>query len=70
MHTALTDAGLRGRTDIVVDAADVLDVHAMAMAVAVGATAVHPRLALELAAELAGTRGAEDADIGRRRSPT
>ena len=59
VHTALTDAGLRGRTDIVLDAADVLDVHAMAMAVAVGATAVHPRLALELAAELAGTRGAE-----------
>ncbi len=42
-----------------VDAADVLDVHAMAMLLAVGATAVHPRLAIELAAELAGTRGAE-----------
>ncbi len=38
---------------------DVLDVHAMAMVLAVGATAVHPRLAIELAAELAGTRGAE-----------
>jgi glutamate synthase (ferredoxin) len=60
VHTALTDAGLRGRTDIVADAADILDVHAMAMAVAVGATAVHPRLALELAVELAGTRGAEE----------
>jgi glutamate synthase (ferredoxin) len=59
VHTALTDAGLRGRTDIVVDAADVLDVHAMAMAIAAGATAVHPRLALELAVELAGSRGAE-----------
>jgi glutamate synthase domain-containing protein 2/glutamate synthase domain-containing protein 1/glutamate synthase domain-containing protein 3 len=59
VHTAVTDAGLRGRTDIVLDAADVIDVHAMAMAVAVGATAVHPRLALDLAAELAGTRGAE-----------
>ena len=43
-----------------VDAADILDVHAMAMALAVGATAVHPRLALELATELAGSRGAED----------
>ena len=41
------------------DAADLLDVHAMAMVLAVGATAAHPRLALELAAELAGTRGAE-----------
>ena len=59
IHTALTDAGLRGRTDIVVDAADILDVHSMAMVLAVGATAAHPRLALELAAELAGTRGAE-----------
>jgi glutamate synthase domain-containing protein 2/glutamate synthase domain-containing protein 3 len=60
VHTALTEAGLRGRTDILVDAADVLDVHAMAMVLAVGATAVHPRLAIELAAELAGTRGAEE----------
>ena len=59
VHTALTAAGLRGRTDVVVDAADILDVHAMAMVLAVGATAAHPRLALELAAELAGTRGAE-----------
>jgi glutamate synthase domain-containing protein 2/glutamate synthase domain-containing protein 1/glutamate synthase domain-containing protein 3 len=60
VHTALTEAGLRGRTDVVVDAADVLDVHAMAMVLAVGATAVHPRLAVALAAELAGTRGAEE----------
>ena len=59
VHTALTDAGLRGRTDIAVSAVDVLDVHAMAMVLAVGATAVQPRLAIELAAELAGTRGAE-----------
>ena len=59
IHTALTDAGLRGRTDLIADAVDVLDVHAMAMLLAVGATTVHPRLAIELAAELAGTRGAE-----------
>ena len=59
VHTALTDAGLRGRSDIVVDAADLLDVHAVAMALAVGASAVHPRLAVAAAAELAGTRGAE-----------
>ena len=59
VHTALTNAGLRGRTDIAVSAVDVLDVHAMAMLLAVGATAVQPRLAIELAAELAGTRGAE-----------
>jgi glutamate synthase domain-containing protein 2/glutamate synthase domain-containing protein 1/glutamate synthase domain-containing protein 3 len=60
VHTALTAAGLRGRTDIAVSAVDVFDVHAMAMLLAVGATAVQPRLAIELAAELAGTRGAED----------
>ncbi|MFL5675957.1 MAG: glutamate synthase large subunit [Chloroflexota bacterium] len=59
VHTALTAAGLRGRTDIAVSAVDILDVHAMAMVLAVGATAVEPRLAIELAAELAGTRGAE-----------
>ncbi|MEO8570478.1 MAG: glutamate synthase-related protein, partial [Chloroflexota bacterium] len=60
VHTALTAAGLRGRADIAVTAVDVLDVHTMAMLLAVGATVVHPRLAIELAAELAGTRGAED----------
>jgi glutamate synthase domain-containing protein 2/glutamate synthase domain-containing protein 1/glutamate synthase domain-containing protein 3 len=60
VHTALTNAGLRGRTDVAVSAVDVLDVHAMAMLLAVGATAVQPRLAIELAAEFAGTRGAED----------
>ena len=60
VHTALTAAGLRGRTDVLVEASDVLDVHSMAMLIAVGATAVHPWLAVELAAELAGTRGAED----------
>ena len=32
VHAALTDAGLRGRADIQADAADVLDVHALAMA--------------------------------------
>jgi glutamate synthase domain-containing protein 2/glutamate synthase domain-containing protein 1/glutamate synthase domain-containing protein 3 len=59
VHTTLTSAGLRGRTDLAVSAVDVLDVHAMAMVLAAGATVVHPRLAIELAAELAGTRGAE-----------
>ena len=49
-----------GQTDIVVDAADVLDVHTAAMTLASGASAIVPWLAVELAAELAGTRGAED----------
>ncbi len=63
VHAALTDSGLRGRTDIVLEAADVLDVHALAMAIAAGARAVHPWLAIRLAAEVAGTRGAEDVDV-------
>ncbi|HYC07670.1 MAG TPA: glutamate synthase-related protein, partial [Candidatus Binatia bacterium] len=64
VHAALTDAGLRGRLDIVAEAGDVLDVHALAMLLAAGATVVHPWLAVECAAELAGTRGAEDATPG------
>ena len=63
VHAALTEAGLRGNTDIVAHAADILDVHAAAMAVAVGASAVVPWLAVEMAAELAGGRGAEDVTI-------
>ena len=59
VHTALSEAGLRGRTDIVLDAGDVLDVHGLAMTIAAGATVVHPRLLLELAREQAGGRGAE-----------
>ena len=63
VHTSLTAAGLRGRTDIVADAADVLDVHALAMTLAVGATVVHPRLAIAAARELAGSRGAEQLTV-------
>ncbi len=59
VHAALTDAGLRGRTDLAVSAVDILDVHALAMVLAVGASVVHPRLAIEVASEIAGTRGAE-----------
>src|SRR6185295_3133906 len=62
VHTALTEAGLRGRADLVVETADVLDVHGAAMALATGATVVVPWLAVELAAELAGGRGAEELD--------
>src|SRR6185295_13328840 len=62
VHTALTEAGLRGRADVVVEAADVLDVHGAAMVLATGATVIVPWLAVEMAAELAGGRGAEDLD--------
>jgi glutamate synthase domain-containing protein 2/glutamate synthase domain-containing protein 3 len=60
VHTALTDAGLRGETDVLADASDVLDVHTAAMVLASGAGTVVPWLAVELAAEFAGSRGAED----------
>jgi glutamate synthase domain-containing protein 2/glutamate synthase domain-containing protein 1/glutamate synthase domain-containing protein 3 len=62
VDTALSTAGLRGRADVVIEAADVLDVHSAAMVLAVGATALVPWLAIELAAELAGTRGAQELD--------
>nr|MBA2720046.1 glutamate synthase subunit alpha [Chloroflexota bacterium] len=62
VDSALSAAGLRGRADVVVEASDVLDVHGAAMVLAVGATGLVPWLAIELAAELAGTRGAEDLD--------
>ena len=60
VHAALTDAGLRGRTDIVADAADILDVHTLAMVLAAGARAAHPWLAIRIATEFAGMRGAEE----------
>ena len=62
VDAALSAAGLRGRADLVVEASDILDVHTGAMVLAVGATAVVPWLGIELAAELAGTRGAEELD--------
>ncbi len=62
VHAALGAAGLRGRADLVADSADILDVHALAMVIAAGATVVHPWLAIELAAELAGGRGTEALD--------
>ena len=60
VHAALTEAGLRGRTDIAVEAADVLDPHSLAMVLAAGARVVHPWLAIRVAAEAAGSRGAEE----------
>jgi glutamate synthase domain-containing protein 2/glutamate synthase domain-containing protein 1/glutamate synthase domain-containing protein 3 len=64
VHTALGLAGLRGRADLLVDTTDVLDVHGLAMTIAAGASVVHPRLALELAGELAGSRGFESLEEG------
>jgi glutamate synthase domain-containing protein 2/glutamate synthase domain-containing protein 1/glutamate synthase domain-containing protein 3 len=60
VHASLTAAGRRGRTDVLVVAADALDIHGLAMVLAVGATAVAPWLLFELAAEQdGGHRAAE-----------
>ncbi|MDQ2941426.1 MAG: glutamate synthase large subunit [Chloroflexota bacterium] len=60
VNQEIVAAGRRSRTDVAVEAGDAFDVHDIAMLVAVGASAVHPWLLLELAAEQAGERGAED----------
>ncbi|MDQ4034321.1 MAG: glutamate synthase large subunit [Chloroflexota bacterium] len=62
VHQELVGAGRRSRTDVAVEAGDALDVHDVAMLVAAGASAVHPRLLLEVAAEQAGERGTEELD--------
>jgi glutamate synthase domain-containing protein 2/glutamate synthase domain-containing protein 1/glutamate synthase domain-containing protein 3 len=65
VHAALTDAGVRGRTDVIAASADILDVHALAMVLSAGARAVLPWLAVRVAAEIAGSRGAEDLEVPR-----
>jgi glutamate synthase (ferredoxin) len=52
VHHALVRAGLRPRTGVVVDAADVRESHHVACLVTNGADAVCPRLALETIADL------------------
>ncbi|MGH2465164.1 MAG: glutamate synthase large subunit, partial [Candidatus Limnocylindrales bacterium] len=64
LNAALTAAGRRDRTDLVVDAGDAFDIHAVAMLIAVGASAVHPREALAVAREQAGSRGHEGLEAG------
>ena len=59
LNAALTAAGRRDRTDLLADAGDAFDIHAVAMLLASGASAVHPREALAVAREQAGTRGHE-----------
>ena len=60
VHQELVAGGRRSRTDLAVEAGDAFDVHDLAMLVAVGASAVHPWLLLDLAAEQAGERGSEE----------
>ncbi|HEY2888345.1 MAG TPA: glutamate synthase-related protein, partial [Candidatus Limnocylindrales bacterium] len=59
LNAALTAAGRRDRTDLLADAGDAFDIHAVAMLMAAGASAVHPREALAVAREQAGSRGHE-----------
>jgi len=51
VHSHLVDMGRRMETDIVAIAGDVVDVHDVACLVTLGATAVHPYLALATAGE-------------------
>jgi glutamate synthase (ferredoxin) len=60
VNQEIVAAGRRSRTDVAVEAGDAFDVHDVAMLVAAGASAIHPWLLLELAAEQAGERGAEE----------
>jgi glutamate synthase domain-containing protein 2/glutamate synthase domain-containing protein 1/glutamate synthase domain-containing protein 3 len=59
LNAALTATGRRDRTDLLADAGDAFDIHAVAMLIAAGASAVHPREALGVAREQAGSRGHE-----------
>jgi glutamate synthase domain-containing protein 1 len=59
VNTALVNAGRRDACDILVEAGDAFDVHAVAMLLAAGADAVHPWHALAVAYEIAGSRGQE-----------
>ncbi len=68
LNAALTAAGRRDRTDLLADAGDAFDIHAVAMLVAVGASAVHPREALAVAREQAGGRGHETLEPGAAES--
>ncbi|MGH2386134.1 MAG: glutamate synthase central domain-containing protein, partial [Candidatus Limnocylindria bacterium] len=72
VNQELVSSGRRSRTDVAVEAGDAFDIHDVAMLVAVGASAVHPWLLFELAAEQAGERGAEglEPDAARRNTMT
>ena len=65
VNAAFVDAGLRDACDLVADAGDAFDVHAVAMLFASGADAVHPWHAIAVARALAGSRGNEELDPER-----
>jgi glutamate synthase (ferredoxin) len=68
LHHHLIRAGLRLDVDLIVETGEVWDVHQLAVLVGYGASGVHPYLALQASADLAGTRGFEEltgADLRR-----
>ena len=68
LHHRLIRDGLRLDADVVVETGEVWDVHQLGLLIGYGASAVHPYLALQASAELAGTRGFEQlsgADLRR-----
>jgi glutamate synthase domain-containing protein 2/glutamate synthase domain-containing protein 1/glutamate synthase domain-containing protein 3 len=65
INAAFVDAGLRDACDLVADAGDAFDVHALAMLLAAGADGVHPWHAIAVARAMAGSRGNEELDPER-----
>ena len=59
VHKALTEAGLRSETGVVVESGEVREVHHFAVLLGFGATAINPYLALATVAELAGRNAVE-----------
>ena len=59
VNKALTDAGLRSETGLVVESGEVREVHHFAVLLGFGATAINPYLALATVAELAGKDAVE-----------
>ena len=59
VNKALTEAGLRSETGLVVESGEVLEVHHFAVLLGFGATAINPYLALGTVTELAGKNAVE-----------
>ncbi len=70
VNQELVGLGRRSQVDVAVEAGDAFDVHDVAMLIAVGASAVHPWLLLDIAAEQATERGVENLDPDDARAQT
>ncbi len=60
VHHHLIRAGLRSKADLICETGEVWDVHQLGVLIGYGASAVHPYLAFEAAAQLSGQRGYEE----------